>query len=89
MFSVSVCWSISCIVLNSRSVVCNGPFCFLCKPSIVMSLFVSLFLMLFILFLMSVSVWCSVSLLYSTWLMQSQGLVSVLSLVRCMYRLCP
>ena len=57
--SVSVCWSISCIVLNS-CVVCNGPFCFLCKPSIVMSLFVSLFLVLFILFLMSVSIWFSV-----------------------------
>ena len=55
---VNWCCDFSFVVLNNIYVVGRGPVCFLCRPSI------SIFLLtVFILCFISLSVWCSVSLL--------------------------
>ena len=56
---VNWCCDISFVVLNNINVVGRGPLCFLCRPSISY-----IFLLIdFILCFISLSVWCSVSLL--------------------------
>ena len=90
VFSKMSC-PVSVVVLKRIREVASGPLRFLCNAYICM-LFPFMSLVLVSVFCMSVSVWSSVVSLNVTWLIQSQGRLSVLSLlslVICMYSLLP